>query len=61
MKDGGHDVQAALAFFWYDTKSECGKTPKLFGRNLSEYLRGERIHDLRTPKPRLLDAHPDEH
>ena len=50
------DVQAALAFFWYDTQSECKKTPKPFGRTLSEYLRGERIHDLRSPKPRLMDA-----
>jgi hypothetical protein len=50
------DVQAALAFFWHDAESECQKTPKLFGRTLSEYLRGEKIHDLRTPAPRLLDA-----
>ena len=50
------DAQAALAFFWHDAKSECQKTPKLFGRTLSEYLRGERIHDLRTPALRLLDT-----
>jgi hypothetical protein len=49
------DVQAALAFFWHDAKNECQKTPKLFGRTLREYLRGEKIHDLRTPSPRLLD------
>ena len=50
------DVRATLIFFWYDTQSECKKTPKAFGRTLSEYLRGERIHDLRSPKPRLMDA-----
>jgi len=33
-------------------KNEC----KLFGRNLKEYLRGERIYDLLNPKPRLLDS-----
>jgi hypothetical protein len=55
------DVQTALAFFWYEARSECGKTPKLFGRTLGEYLRGERIHDLRTPAPRLLDVQTNDH
>jgi hypothetical protein len=55
------DVQAALVFFWYDTRNECEKTPKPFGRTLSEYLRGERIHDLRSPKPRLLDGYSYDH
>jgi hypothetical protein len=50
------DVRAALAFFWYEKRGESEKTPKLFGRTLSEYLRGERIHDLRDPRPRLLDV-----
>lgn len=49
------DVQAAIAFFWYENK--CKETPKLFGRDLSEYLRGERIHDLRSPKPRLVNKY----
>jgi len=47
------EIQAALAFFWDNAKSECRRTPEVFGRKLNEYLRGERIHDLRNPKPRL--------
>jgi hypothetical protein len=48
-------VKAVLAHFWYDLQSVSRSTPTLFDRKLSEYLRGERIRDLRSPKPRLLD------
>jgi len=49
-RDFTPSIRAALAFFWQGSKSECRKTPELFGRKLSEYLRGERIHDIRSPQ-----------
>src|SRR2546427_12717458 len=48
-------TRAAAAFFWYHAENNCKRTPNLFGRKLSEYLRGERVHDLRSPKPLLTD------
>jgi hypothetical protein len=49
-------VRAALEHFWQSSKGECKKTPKLFGRKLSEYLRGERIHDIRSPRLQLVEV-----
>lgn len=55
-------VEAALAVFWYNFRSRSKKAPKIFGRDLREYLRGECIRDLRVPKPRLLGCSlADEH
>jgi HEAT repeat protein len=50
-------VEAAVALFWYNFRSRS-KTPpkKVFSRDLREYLRGECLRDLRSPKPRLLDT-----
>ncbi len=49
-------IEAALSGFWYNFRHRS-KTPpkKVLDRDLREYLRGERIRDLRAPKPRLLD------
>ncbi|HEV2806064.1 MAG TPA: NACHT domain-containing protein [Chthoniobacterales bacterium] len=49
-----NDSKAALTLFWHDVRSHTSDRSKIFGRELKEYLRGERIRDLRTPKPRLL-------
>jgi len=43
-------VQAALICFWHGSQNACKKTPELFGRKLSEYLRGERVSDMRSPR-----------
>lgn len=55
FKTGPFQIQAAVELFWYESANQCKRTPDLFGRKLNEYLRGERIRDLRTPKPRLVD------
>lgn len=47
------ETEAALAGFWYNFRSRSKKAPKMFSRDLREYLRGECIRDLRMPKPRL--------
>jgi hypothetical protein len=54
LKDAPGRTKAAISFFWHDVDSTCKETPTLFGRNLGEYLRGERVSDLRSPKPRLI-------
>jgi hypothetical protein len=48
-------IRAASALFWQGSENECKKTPELFGRKLNEYLRGERIHDIRSPQLQLLE------
>jgi hypothetical protein len=62
LEDGSSSLQAAtkankaaLRCFWYDVQSHSKKPPKAFGRELTEYLRGERVRDLRVPRPRLVD------
>jgi len=49
-------IQAALSFFWYQRSSSKKPAIDLFGRNLGEYLRGERIYDLQSPKPELEES-----
>jgi hypothetical protein len=47
-------TRAAVPLFWYDRRNESKKAPELFGRKLNDYLRGECIRDLHSPKPRLI-------
>lgn len=58
LKEGtSKQIEAALSGFWYNFRCRS-KTPpkKVLDRDLREYLRGERIRDLRAPKPRLLES-----
>ena len=46
----------ATFVFWEAMDSTLKKVPKLYGRALKEYLRGERLVDMQAPKPELVDA-----
>lgn len=46
-------VLAAMLLFWDGINSHKGEGPNLYGRKLAEYLRGEKIADLRAPSIRL--------
>lgn len=46
--------RAALFLFWDGLGKKLEKAPNLYGRNVKEYLRGEPLNDLRSPKPTLI-------
>jgi hypothetical protein len=49
-------VASALDHFWYDVRSRRrNPPPPANGRKLDEYLRGDRIKDLQSPRPKLVD------
>jgi hypothetical protein len=46
-------TRAVLSLFWYKMENHLKKTPKLFGRELDDYICGECKKDLKTPTIRL--------
>jgi len=57
LKEGtSKQIEAALSGFWYNFHHRSSTPPKkVLDRDLREYLRGERVRDLRAPKPRLIE------